>query len=96
MRLGLFCMIFVLSACAHHRSQTSVAESALPGLGPKHSIQMNAKECSDAGGKVIGDIGDGRIHRPDYVCGNGDFPLGAIVPEQGEPIPSEGAVCCGT
>lgn len=95
MRLGLFAMGFILSACTHHISQTIGTESDLPGLGSKHSTQMTAKECSDAGGKVIGDIGDGRTHRPDYVCDNGDMPLGTIVPEQRKPMPIEGAVCCG-
>jgi hypothetical protein len=43
---------------------------------------------------VIGDIGDGAIHDPDYRCSNGEPPIGSIVPQPGEPIAIEGEVCC--
>jgi hypothetical protein len=52
-------------------------------------------ECQAQGGSVVGDIGDGAIHRPDYLCANGKPPLGSIKAEQGEPVAIEGAVCCG-
>jgi hypothetical protein len=56
---------------------------------------MTAQECVKAGALVFGDIGDGRVHRADYLCDNGEVPLGTIVPTQGQPMATEGAVCCG-
>lgn len=45
---------------------------------------------------IIGDIGNGAIWRDDYRCeSNGEPPIGAIVPQPGEPIAIEGEVCCG-
>lgn len=56
---------------------------------------MTSAECEAEGGKVVGDIGDGAIHRPDYVCpDNGQPPIGSIAPEGEGPVPVEGAVCC--
>ena len=52
-------------------------------------------ECEAKGGSVVGDIGDGAIHRPDYKCANGQPPIGSIVAETGQPVAVEGAVCCG-
>lgn len=58
-----------------------------PGLTPA--------ACEAQGGKVIGDIGDGAIHRPDYRCpDSGDPPLGSVVAEPGGPVAIEGSVCC--
>lgn len=51
-------------------------------------------ECEAQGGSVVGDIGDGATHRPDYVCPSGKPPLGNIAPPAGGPIPVEGDVCC--
>jgi hypothetical protein len=50
--------------------------------------------CESQGGTVVGDIGDGATHRPDYVCPSGKRPVGAIAPPEGGPIAVEGAVCC--
>ena len=53
-------------------------------------------ECVAAGGTVVGDPGDGSVHRPDYVCADsGEPPIASIQPGDGEPIAIEGAVCCG-
>jgi hypothetical protein len=52
------------------------------------------EECEAQGGSIMGDIGDGATHRPDYVCPSGKRPLGSIAPPQGGPIAVEGAVCC--
>ncbi|MFT6407352.1 MAG: hypothetical protein ACJAQ6_000763 [Arenicella sp.] len=73
-----------------------MSESELPGLGSKHSIRMTAQECLKAGGFVVGDIGDGRVHHVDYLCDSGELPLGTIVPTLGEPAAVEGEVCCGS
>lgn len=57
--------------------------------------QLTAAECEAASGTVVGDIGDGAIHRPDYRCANGQAPIGSIKAEEGKPVAVEGAVCCG-
>lgn len=51
---------------------------------------MTDAECTAAGGTVVGDIGDGAIHRPEYRCENGQAPIGTI------PVGIEGSVCCGS
>jgi hypothetical protein len=57
---------------------------------------VTSTQCQAGGGTIVGDIGDGAIHRPDYRCANGQPPTGTITAEQGEPIAVEGAVCCGS
>ncbi|MGH1347718.1 MAG: hypothetical protein ACRBN8_39555 [Nannocystales bacterium] len=62
--------------------------------GPEAS--QSAAECEAAGGNVVGDIGDGAIFKPDYVCeSNGEPPTARITAEEGGPIGVEGSVCCG-
>ena len=52
-------------------------------------------ECEEQG-VIVGDIGNGAIHRDDYICdSNGQPPIGNVVPQEGEPIAIEGEVCCG-
>jgi len=65
-----------------------------PQPGPTERPQLTNAECEAQGGTIVGDIGDGAIHRPDYLCANGKPPLGSIRAEQGEPIAVEGSVCC--
>jgi len=56
---------------------------------------LTAAACEAQGGKVVGDIGDGAIHKPDYRCpDSGEAPLGNIVAEPGGPMGVEGSVCC--
>jgi len=55
---------------------------------------MTRAQCSAEGGTVIGDIGDGAIHRPEYRCESGEPPIARITYLEGEPIASEGEVCC--
>ncbi len=65
-----------------------------PGGEPTESL--TPAECEEAGGTVVGDIGDGSIHRPGYVCADsGEPPIASIRPEDDGPIFIEGAVCCG-
>jgi len=56
---------------------------------------FTAAQCKAAGGEVVGDIGDGAIHRPGYRCArSGKPPLGHVVSEAGQPMGVEGSVCC--
>ncbi|MCR9164051.1 MAG: hypothetical protein ACE37F_01875 [Nannocystaceae bacterium] len=77
--------------------QPPAAESeGLPGGGGATRPELTADACEADGGTVVGDIGDGAIHQPDYVCeSNGQPPVGTIVADEGGPIATEGAVCCG-
>jgi hypothetical protein len=62
---------------------------------PANDGPLTAAACEAKGGTVVGDIGDGAIHKPDYRCpGTNAEPLGAIVAEPGAPQAVEGAVCC--
>jgi hypothetical protein len=53
-----------------------------------------AQACEANGGTVVGDIGDGAIHRPEYRCANGAKPTANIAQEEGGPVSIEGSVCC--
>ena len=70
------------------------APSSDDGAGLPPDVQTaerpatTAEQCEADGGTVVGDIGDGAIHRPEYRCENGEEPTGRI--EQGV----EGSVCC--
>lgn len=55
---------------------------------------LTSAECQEKGGTIVGDIGDGAIHRPDYVCESGQPPIGSIRSAEGEPVAVEGSVCC--
>lgn len=55
---------------------------------------LTAAECEAKGGQIVGDIGDGAIHRPDYTCPSGHKPLGSIAASGDGPIAVEGSVCC--
>lgn len=56
---------------------------------------LTASACEAQGGKVVGDIGDGAVHRPEYRCpDSGEAPIGSIVADPGGPVAIEGAVCC--
>ena len=67
--------------------------SAEPTSAPAPSA-LTAEACEASGGVVVGDIGDGAIHRPDYRCPSGAPPKGDIHAPEGGPIAIEGSVCC--
>jgi hypothetical protein len=56
--------------------------------------ELTADACEKSGGVVVGDIGDGAIHRADYRCPSGAEPSGTIRAVEGGPIAVEGSVCC--
>lgn len=98
--LGLFGLIAV--ACGSpaepapaltegETAQTEGDENTLPpGFPPPGAErpEMSAEQCADYGAEVIGDIGDGRTHRTDYLCPSGSEPIGTV------PVGTEGSVCC--
>ncbi|MAQ15032.1 MAG: hypothetical protein CMN30_09595 [Sandaracinus sp.] len=58
------------------------------GPSPADRPAVGAAECEAQGGTVVGDIGDGAVHRPDYRCSDGQAPIGSVASG------IEGAVCC--
>lgn len=78
---------------------TTGADEGEPGELPTSESasrpSLTAGECEAAGGTIVGDIGDGAIHKPGYTCADtGLEPIGTITPEAGGPIAVEGSVCC--
>ena len=91
--------VILLCACDKENAapQPPAAEPAgLPTGNDATRPEITATDCEAEGGVVVGDIGDGAVHRSDYVCeSNGQPPVGTIVAEEGGPMGVEGAVCCG-
>jgi len=56
--------------------------------------ELTQAQCAAQGGSVIGDIGDGAIHQPEYRCASGAAPIGPISYSEVDLVPNEGAVCC--
>lgn len=98
MKRFAFALILV-SACdkGDAAPEPPAAESeGLPTGDDASRPEITATDCEADGGTVVGDIGDGAVHRSDYVCeSNGQPPVGTIVAEEGGPMGVEGAVCCG-
>lgn len=65
-----------------------------PQGAPRADGKLTAAQCEARNGKVVGDIGDGAIHRPDYVCASGKPPIAEIAPPEDGPTAVEGEVCC--
>lgn len=72
---------------------TAAPTEPAPSAGSERPTLTNA-ECEAKGGRIVGDIGDGAIHRPDYTCEGGQPPIASIRAVEGEPVPIEGSVCC--
>ncbi len=63
--------------------------------GQAERPSLTSAECEEQGGTIVGDIGDGAIHRPDYMCPeSGKPPIGTITADPGAPTAVEGSVCC--
>lgn len=92
-----FALLFLV-ACKPATQPPSDQPGTSDGLpvsngGPETTL--TAAECEDAGGSVVGDIGDGAIFKSDYVCeSNGKAPTAKIAAEEGGPLGVEGSVCC--
>jgi hypothetical protein len=102
----LLCFV-LLAACNKPPSTpptTEPADDAQPDAQPDTPPDTDTGEarpgitaaaCEEQGGKVVGDIGDGAIHKPDYVCpDSGAAPIGTITAEPDGPVAVEGSVCC--
>jgi hypothetical protein len=75
-------------------TDTAVEPKPAPTGTPVERPSLTDAECQAKGGTIVGDIGDGAIHRPDYTCESGKPPIGTIRAEAGAPVAVEGAVCC--
>ncbi len=96
--LTLTLSLLLFTACSKSSSNPQPANPAPtePAVAPDASGRpgISKTDCESQGGEVVGDIGDGAIHRPDYVCPAGAPPIGSITAQGGEAIAVEGAVCC--
>jgi hypothetical protein len=104
--LALFLTWMAASGCGSSQSPAaSPSESAPPPTAPPNDSPgpgegatgrpaLTAEACEASGGTVVGDIGDGAIHRPDYRCPSGANPSGNIRAAEGAPMAVEGSVCC--
>ena len=102
--LAALFLVFALSGCPSSPPSTTPdgqppdasppADTSAPSAGGGARPSLSAEDCKARGGTVVGDIGDGAIHRPDYKCASGGAPIGNVTPPDGGPIPIEGAVCC--
>lgn len=98
-RLAVSSFLLLLAACGSSAAPSAgtpatTAEPPAP-RSTEGSSALTAEECEKQGGHVVGDIGDGAIHRPGYRCpGSGEPPIGPIKLEPGRPVPIEGSVCC--
>ncbi|MBA3545840.1 MAG: hypothetical protein H0T76_05090 [Nannocystis sp.] len=90
--------LLLLAGCANKTggepAGTPPGEPAPAPAGDTGRPSLTSTECEAKGGSVVGDIGDGAIHRPDYTCEGGQPPLGTIRAEGDGPIAIEGSVCC--
>ncbi len=94
-RTILYALVMTIAAACGGKSSPPTAPA--PGTDEPHAErrQLSADECEAEGGTVVGDIGDGATHRPDYRCpDNGEPPIGNVVADPGAPMAIEGAVCC--
>jgi hypothetical protein len=88
----LVAILVSLTACggASPQAEEPAGEETVipPDSETAERPSMTAEECEAQGGQVVGDIGDGAIHRPEYRCESGEAPIGSI------PLGVEGSVCC--
>lgn len=85
-------LVLVIAACGNKPSSSPSPQAPAPAPA---KASLTQEQCTAAGGKVVGDIGDGAIHRDDYRCpDSGQPPLGHITPAPGGPVAIEGSVCC--
>jgi hypothetical protein len=84
----------VLAGCGASQPAAEARATGEPAKATPERKALTQEQCEAQAGRVVGDIGDGATHRPDYVCPSGKPPLGDIAPPAGGPIAVEGGVCC--
>lgn len=91
--LSLAFTVLLFAACS---KSSKPAESPAPvePAAPAARPTVSSADCEAQGGEVIGDIGDGAVHRPDYVCASGAAPIASVSNTSGEAVAVEGSVCC--
>jgi hypothetical protein len=98
MRILSIALTMLLFTACSKSSSAPAPESPAPApvepAAPAARPSVSAAECTAQGGEVIGDIGDGAVHRPDYVCASGAPPIASISSTAGEAVAVEGSVCC--
>jgi hypothetical protein len=93
--LSLALTMLLLAACSKSSSAPAPSSPApVEPAVPTGRPTVSTADCEAQGGEVIGDIGDGAVHRPDYVCASGAPPMASISSAAGEAIAVEGSVCC--
>ncbi len=90
--LSYLVLALALGACSG--GSTSQESSApppepLPSGDENERPLLTPEECAAQGGTLVGDIGDGATHRPDFLCPDGAPPIANV------PLGIEGSVCCG-
>jgi hypothetical protein len=105
MRISILAPAFILLAACSKPPSTPPTTTTDPVVddgntdvvdpGIHERPELTAQACEAQGGEVIGDIGDGSIHQPEYRCpDSGEAPIGSVVADPDGPIAIEGAVCC--
>lgn len=94
MKIQLTCwtLALALAGCGGSKPAAQTPPAEPPATTAKPTLTQ--AQCEAQSGHVVGDIGDGAVHRPDYVCPSGKPPVGTIAPEAGAPMAVEGSVCC--
>ena len=94
--LSLTLTMLLFTACGSKSSNSPAPASPEPTepAAPAARPTLSGAECEAQGGEVVGDIGDGAVHRPDYVCASGAPPIASISSTPGEAVAVEGSVCC--
>ena len=89
-------IVAILAGCgsSQPQPQPQTPPAGEPAKAVPDRKALSQEDCQAQGGTVVGDIGDGATHRPDYVCPSGKPPLGSIAAPAGGPIAVEGSVCC--
>jgi hypothetical protein len=99
--LAILLTCTALFACSQKQAPPAEAPASEAPAEPASDAPAQAErpaittdECTAQGGSVVGDIGDGAIHRPDYRCPSGAEPSGSIKQSSDGPVAVEGSVCC--
>ena len=79
----LIAIALSVAACGGSKQPAPSEPAPAPAPTPTETAAMSPDECTNQGGQVKGDIGDGKV-----ACAEGERDLGRV--NQG----IEGAVCC--